>query len=161
MPMTDQESKAYALVALLGKEGEFAPKLDEMVKAREAAEAASKQAQADKDALDKATASSIEQIKMETIKFDAARVAHDETAEEARKRIDLNRGQLADLENVRMEVEKRNQSIALREAQVAQDLKRVESQSAQLRAAIDHVSRLKPALTEVVSISQSMKEALG
>ena len=161
MPQTDAENKAYALIALLGKEGEFAPKLEEMVKAREKSEEALATLRKEKEALDTATEQSTVQLAKERAELEKAKVTHDESAEEARKRINLNRSQQADLDKLKEELDKRHQSISLREAQVASDQKRVEGQTAQLRDAIDHVNRLKPALAEVASITQSMKEALG
>lgn len=161
MSLSDSEAKAYALIQLLGKEGELAPKLDEMVKAREQAEAALAKVREEKEALDLATKASSEQLAKERAELDKAKASHDESAEEARKRINLNRSQQAELDELKEKLDKQEQNLSLREAQVADAEKRVERQTGALRAAIEHVNRLKPAVNEVQGIAQSMKEALG
>lgn len=160
MTMTEQEAKALAVLKLFGKDDDI-PKLEELIKARQDNEAVLAQITEQREKLEADTQSSIAQIKKEKDDFDKAKVAHDESAEEARKRINLNRSQQSELDALKAEVDKKHESLALREAQVAQDLKRVQQQSAQLSAAIEYVSKLKPALAEVASITQSMKEALG
>ena len=161
MSLTPQEEMAYSMAAFFGKEDAYKERLDKLVAAREEADASAAKVREEREALETATASSTKQLAKEKEGWIAAKAAHDEAAEEARKRIDIARSQQAELDNVKADVEKRHHDVANRESVVDESQKHVDRQVAQLRGAINHVNRLKPALAEVSNIVKSMQDALG
>lgn len=159
--MTESEKLAYGLITTAGREDEFKKRIDELVERRQAAEAIEKKNQEDAAALEKLREDTNLEVAKKTAALNAAQQEHDQSADEAHRRITLAQSQQQELEKLKVELDARHKDLDARESALGATLQRQGIQHKQLSTAIDGVKNLKAALDEVRRQASVISEALG
>jgi chromosome segregation ATPase len=146
--MTDSERLAYGLITTAGREEEFKKRIDELVKRRQDAEAAEAKIQAEAEALEKTRADTELRVAQETEKLNTARAAHDASAEESAKRLQLAEQVKVTLAEREKALDDREHALADREAKLKADATSVMQKGEELRTRLAETEKLQTSLHE-------------
>jgi chromosome segregation ATPase len=146
--LTEAEHTAYGLIILAGREEEFKKRIDELVKRRQDAEAAEAKIHTEAEALEKTRADTELHVAQETEKLNTARAAHDASAEESAKRLQLAEQTKVTLAEREKALDDREHALADREAKLKADEASVTRKDEELRTRLAETEKLQTSLHE-------------